>query len=84
MLLAVDPAGQNGERRLLQGWSTKFTVTRCGGKGNPFWFASSSNHDVCHLFCITFHNQPPVKPARRSPATIGGQRRMMFQIKPVR
>lgn len=30
------------------------------------------------------HNQPPVKPARRSPATMAGQRRMMFQIRPLR
>ena len=30
------------------------------------------------------HSQPPVKPARRRPATTGGQRRMMFQSKPLR
>src|SRR5262245_49924616 len=30
------------------------------------------------------YNHPPAKPARRRPATIAGQRRMMFQIKPVR
>lgn len=32
----------------------------------------------------TSYSQPPVKPARRKPATTGGQRRMMFQINPVR
>ena len=30
------------------------------------------------------HSQPPVNPARRSPATRYGQRRMMSQIRPVR
>ena len=31
-----------------------------------------------------FYSQPPAKPARRKPANTGGQRRMMFQSKPVR
>ena len=30
------------------------------------------------------HSQPPVNPARRSPAITAGQRRMMFQIRPER
>ena len=30
------------------------------------------------------HSQPPVKPARRRPATTGGERRMRFQSKPLR
>ena len=30
------------------------------------------------------YSQPPVKPARRKPATTGGQRRMRLQISPVR
>jgi len=33
---------------------------------------------------FTGYSQPPVKPARRKPATTGGQRRMMSQIRPVR
>ena len=32
----------------------------------------------------TSYSQPPVKPARRKPATTYGQRRMMLQINPVR
>ena len=32
----------------------------------------------------TDYSQPPVKPARRKPATTGGQRLMMFHINPVR
>lgn len=34
--------------------------------------------------CGRSHSQPPVKPARRRPATTGGERRMRFQSKPLR
>jgi hypothetical protein len=39
---------------------------------------------VCHRRRPPHYSQPPVNPARRSPATKYGLRRVMSQIRPVR
>ena len=36
------------------------------------------------MFSATEPSHPPLNPARRNPAMTAGQRRMMFQIRPVR